>query len=187
MNVKGIGQVMEQGDSITIVHPPKEKKQEKYNFIREWWFVISILSFSLIFNVFFKVAIVNGVSMEPTYHDGNYLLLSRGAALERGMVVVIKSGTYLDEEGKKQRHNSLVKRIIGLPGETLEITSEGRIFINGKLLEDDFEPMKDSTMKITIPEGYYFVLGDNRNNSADSRYFGCFSKHEIMGSVISFE
>ena len=183
MNIKGIGQVMEQGDSITIVHPPKEKNK-KNSFFREWWFVISVLSFSLIFNIFFKIAIVNGHSMEPTYHDGNYLLLSRGAALERGSVVVIKSGTYVDSDGEEQNYNVLVKRIVGLRGETLEITENGQIFINGTLLEDDFEPMKDSMMKITIPEGQYFVLGDNRNNSADSRVFGCFFRNEIIGSVI---
>ena len=90
--------------------------------------------------------------------------------------------------GKKER---IVKRVIGLPGETLEYT-DGFLYINGKRTHDDFVnltrdfTLEDVTGKKKIPEGYYFVMGDNRRNSLDSRdsRVGLVKKSDIIGKPI---
>ena len=82
-------------------------------------------------------------------------------------------------------NSKLVKRIIGLPGETVEYRS-GILYINGNQIDDPFasktKDFKLSNLGIdVIPEGYYFVMGDNRNNSSDSRIIGPISKDSIEG------
>ncbi len=114
--------------------------------------------------------VVNGASMEDTLWDGDNLLVDKISYRfndpERFDVVVFKY-THKD-------NTYYVKRVIGLPGETVQIDNTGNIFINGNLLEENYgtETIKDpgiAAQPITLDEGEYFVLGDNRNNSADSR------------------
>ena len=77
-----------------------------------------------------------------------------------------------------------VKRVIGLPGETIEIKS-GKVFINGKLLEEPYikKSFTYSMAAVKIPDGEYFVLGDNRDISEDSHYFGAIPKKNIIGKA----
>jgi len=135
----------------------------------------------------FQPFIVRGNSMEPNFEDGDYLLIDeisfRFREPKRGEVIVFSppnhsSGRY-------------IKRIIGLPGETIEI-KEGKIFIfdeNGNfqiLDESDYLPAFSFTpgnVKITLKEGEFFVLGDNRRFSLDSRTFGALPKEKIVGRV----
>lgn len=114
---------------------------------------------------------VNGSSMEPSLSDENRLILEkisyRFDTPERFDIVVFRP--YDDE-----KNLFYIKRIIGLPGETIQI-SGNKIYINDELLEEDYgkEPMEDSGAAedgITLQEDEYFVLGDNRNRSTDSRY-----------------
>ena len=116
--------------------------------------------------------IVSGSSMASTLHDGEILLLKKyDKKYERNEIIVF------DYQGSK-----LVKRIIGLPGETVEYES-GKLYINGVETEEMFSSITNDYYKTTIPEGYYFVLGDNRNNSTDSRIIGLISEEQISGTT----
>lgn len=131
--------------------------------------------------------IVVGDSMETTLHDGENLWVEKISyhfdKLKRFDVIVFYPHGKEDEE-------YYIKRIIGLPGETIQITGEN-IFINGELLTEDFgkDPIRKPGMAanpITLSEDEYFVLGDNRTVSLDSRYeeVGPVKKENIGGRAI---
>ncbi len=111
-------------------------------------------------------AIIPSGSMENTLQKGDQLIGLRMAYLfsepEREDIIIFK---YPDNETKKY-----IKRIIGLPGETVEIV-DGVLFIDGEVYEEDYlkEPMRGSFGPYEVPEGHYFVMGDNRNRSEDAR------------------
>lgn len=121
--------------------------------------------------------IVSGTSMDDTLKNGELLLLKKyDKNFERFDIVVFDYGD-----------SKLVKRIIGLPGETLEY-KDGILYINGKETEDPFasstKDFKLTDLNIdVIPEDYYFVMGDNRSNSSDSRIIGPISKDTINGTT----
>lgn len=83
-----------------------------------------------------------------------------------------------------KNNEKLIKRVIGLPGETVEYKNN-KLYINNKNVAEKFdhEETKDYILKETIPEGYYFVVGDNRPISNDSRYIGLIKKEEILGKT----
>jgi signal peptidase I len=132
----------------------------------------------------FQPFIVKGQSMEPNFEDGDYLIIDeityRFREPKRGEVVVFKNPM-----NERQR---FIKRIVGLPGETVEI-SDGKIFIsNGekKVLNEPYlnYSFTFGDIKITLGSDEFFVLGDNRQFSLDSRRFGPIKKKEIVGRVL---
>jgi len=132
----------------------------------------------------FQPFIVKGQSMEPNFENGDYLIVDeityRFKKPERGEIIVFKLP-------QRQR---LIKRIIGLPGETIEISGGKIKIINSKgefiLDEKKYLSSTDSfgELKISLKENEYFVLGDNRLHSLDSRIFGPVKKDQIVGRVI---
>ena len=144
--------------------------------------IIGLCIFFIISNFFIPISI-QGSSMSPTLYDGSRYILKKNEYHdknpERGDIVLFKLLGYYDDE-------YLVKRIIGLEGESVEIRNNN-IYINDKLLDEPYlyNPNNGSDMeKITLKEGEYFVMGDNRGNSVDSRDFGPVLKKELIGELI---
>lgn len=109
------------------------------------------------------------------------------AVYDRNINGIFSKFLYYILEATKE---SYIKRIIALPGERITITEDGEVFINGEKLEEDYlvEGLKTERTgyfyDLTVPEGYIFVMGDNRNHSDDSRRFGCIPIEKVEGKVI---
>ena len=117
---------------------------------------------------------VNGSSMYPTLDGNEIMLLNKLGAIDRFDIVVVKL------EGES---NNLIKRVIGMPGETVEIINS-KIYINGEVLDDDYGYGSTYSIdSITLGDDEYFILGDNRVVSIDSRAFGKVSRDEIKGTT----
>lgn len=132
----------------------------------------------LLTRVLFGLAKVEGCSMYPQYHEGDLVVFSRvSGSPERGDVILVKV-----PDGQ-----TLIKRVIGLPGEEVYIDGRtGTVLINGKELEEEYGPTEPEgylAYPVVLGEGEYFVLGDNRGNSMDSRYYGPIGKSQIKGEV----
>ncbi|MDD7215101.1 MAG: signal peptidase I [Anaerovoracaceae bacterium] len=150
--------------------------------------VIAVIIAAIIL-AFFKPIIVQQESMQPNFYSGDYLITSRQAYRlfgqpERGDVIVFKSHLY-DEKGKQK---NLIKRIIGLPGDTVEIKN-GDVYINGELLQEEYvaeQGLSGEMEAVTVPEGRLFVMGDNRRVSQDSRSpeVGTIEMDSIVGKVV---
>jgi len=126
---------------------------------------------------------VIGPSMNPNYEEGQIYILNKIKYkifdIKRFDVVVLNS--------KKSKY--MIKRVIGLPGEHVKY-EDNKLYINGNIVEEDFEKNSDTVdydINVLgshyIPEGYYFVLGDNRGNSEDSRHYGLVKEEDIIGEV----
>ena len=149
--------------------------------------IFSLVMIVVIFTLLFRIVGVDGDSMKNTLQNGDRLILtsSLGYTPERGDIVVVNR--YTDEP--------LVKRIIALEGETIEITTDGRVLVNNKEVDEDFAyfenphlgtPAKDLVIPQTVPAGCVFVMGDNRQNSHDSRAadIGFVSVEDIVGEAV---
>ena len=144
-------------------------------FIKELIPYVVIILVVVLFRTYIATPVrVDGDSMDPTLKNGQILILNKmDQEYERMDIVVF--------DYKKDR---LIKRVIGLPGETVEI-KDNTLYINGEEISDYKEDVKtaDYKLNVTIPEGYYFVLGDNRSVSADSRLIGLVSKEDLKGTI----
>ena len=118
---------------------------------------------------------IEQVSMQPTLHEGEYVIVDKVSYLlhppDRGDIIVFK-----------HPGEDLIKRVIGLPGDTIEIRG-GRVYINGSVLNEPYikEPILSTLSAQKIEAGRYFVMGDNRNNSSDSRAFGPIPAGDMIG------
>lgn len=127
--------------------------------------------------------VISGVSMEPTFVDSERLLITKFAprweSLGRGDIVIFQS--------PKEAEKRLIKRIVGLPGETVVI-QDGHVYVNGAaLLEPYLDPSAHdySQMRpVTLAPDEYFVLGDNRDRSNDSRMIGPIAKAAMIGKAL---
>jgi signal peptidase I len=123
---------------------------------------------------------VEGYSMEPTLGDGQYLLINKVGMHfhqpERGDIIVFQ---YPLDPSK-----SFVKRVIGLPGDTVEVRDRETI-VDGKVLTEPYikAPANGIYPRTTVPAGSYFVMGDNRNNSSDSRSWGMLPYKDVIGEA----
>lgn len=120
--------------------------------------------------------IVSGETMSPTYNNGDYLLINKfNKDFSRGDVVIFRY--------EKQPDTFLIKRIIGLPSEKIEI-QDGKILVNGQVLKETYYNGETTgNTSLTLGNNQYFVLGDNRNKGFDSRSFGPIAISSIEGKV----
>ncbi len=167
--------------------------------LREWLIAIitAVIIYFIVNTFLFTQYVVSGESMSPTFHNGDRLIVSKIAntmdKIQRGDVVIF----HADEE------KDYIKRLIGVPGDTVEYRND-QLLINGKEVA---EPYLDENKKhkrnefltenisvkelvhangeSKIPAGYYMVLGDNRDNSSDSRYeLGLVKKSQVVGEAV---
>lgn len=156
--------------------------------IIEWIrsFILALIAFFM-FTTLIGVNKVSGESMMPNLHDRQRVVINKlfYTEPERGDIVIFNS-SIRNNRSFLGGYKRLVKRIVGLPGEHIQI-KEGKVYINGielieSYLSDNFYTSGD--ISYDIPEDYYWVMGDNRPNSADSRVFGPVDKNKIIGQVI---
>lgn len=121
---------------------------------------------------------VEGHSMDNTLYDGEQLILNPSAKPGFGDIIVFDySGTYL------------IKRVIGMPGDTVTVV-KGVLYVNNVKYEESYlsseliSTFQDSSFTVTVDDGEYFVMGDNRDNSRDGRSFGCIPKESLIGVAI---
>jgi len=143
---------------------------------------------ALIVIQFIKPTVVKQSSMEPNFYENDYLFVSKQSYKlfgepARGDVVVVHSDL-VQENGEEKM---LIKRIIGLPGEVIDI-ADGKVYIDGELLEEDYIKENYTSGEVdglVIPEGQVFCMGDNRRVSVDSRSpeVGCVKVEDIIGKV----
>lgn len=173
----------------TLQFRTKKKRKWKY-YLGDWIYgflklLVLYFVFILVQNCVGGIAVVHGKSMEQTFVEGDRVIFQRiGYEPERGDIVLCRTGKGYEDE--------LIKRVIGLPGDVINIDrTTGILSVNGveqqeSYLGSDGNSAGDITYPITVPQGQYFVLGDNRIVSLDSRYseIGTLERERIDGKVI---
>jgi signal peptidase I len=176
---------------ISVVRLRRESRQglwmESLRLIRDIFLIIVVFVLIGVFAV--QPVVVEGTSMVPQLQDGERLLVNKlvyykfqsvsWGHIERGDIVVF---WYPKEPDK-----SYVKRVIGLPGETVEVR-DGRVFIDGNELKEEYLDVEHNQSLPSWPlkrveDHYYFVMGDNRDNSSDSRYWGLVPEKYVYGKA----
>ncbi len=163
----------------------RDKIKKKKSAVREFFsWVICLVSAVLIATFLrtfiFELVLVDGDSMLPTLTTGETVFVEKLSKLshdgiETGEIIIV----HYPGQGKK----AYVKRVIGLPGDVVSVKG-GELYINGELTEESFtleDRMNLDFEEYTVPEDCYFVMGDNRNDSWDSRAVGCIPKENIVG------
>ncbi|MBE6540540.1 MAG: signal peptidase I [Ruminococcaceae bacterium] len=164
----------------------KKKKTffgEVYDWIETFCFALALMVVLFIF--VFRYVTVDGNSMMNTLHDQDKLIISNfNYTPQTGDIVVI----YIEGQNKPY-----IKRVIATEGQTVKIDFEKwQVYVDGELLEEDYVLRREGDMhyaafyngEFTVPEGQVYVMGDNRNDSTDSRVLGCLDEHNIIGRVI---
>lgn len=182
---------MHDDPDIEIIRLRRESRQglltESLRLVRD---IILIISAFILFGVFFvQPVVVEGTSMMPQLQDGERLLVNKlvyykfqsvsWGHLNRGDIVVF----WFPNDPDK----SYVKRIIGLPGETVEMRN-GKVYVDGQVLNEDYLVAEYNHNLPTfgpkkVEKHYYFVMGDNRDNSSDSRTWGLVPEKYIYGKA----
>lgn len=157
--------------------------------IKEWTkAIVTAIAVALIVIQFVMPTMVYGISMEPNFQGGDFILVNKqaytnGSQPEKGDVIVFES-RQKDENGKEKK---LIKRVIAVAGETVSV-DEGKVYINGQELNDEYTKdgiTNGEVAPVVVPEGSVFCLGDNRLHSTDSRFLevGFVREETIQGKV----
>lgn len=178
----------------------REKKSEFIKSLFEWIdsFVVSFLVVVIAFTFFVGKVKVDGESMMDTLINEDQLIVSDFCYNpKRGDIVIISRNpeNIVPEEEKKQMRQPIVKRVIAVGGDTIEITKKGKVLLNDVELDEPYikdyalklgTPQEDLTVKLEVPEGRIFVMGDNRHNSHDSRTNDIWlvDKRYVLGKVL---
>ena len=165
---------------------PQSPGREMYQNVRTLVTVLAVLILAFTFAA--RIIVVSGPSMENTLQNGDAMLVwSLGYTPKQGDIVVLTKRSYQED--------SIVKRVIATGGQRVDIDyASGTVYVDGVALEEDYikERMQipsygEGTNHVTVPEGCLFVMGDNRNQSADSRYpeIGIVDERCVIGRVVA--
>jgi signal peptidase I len=180
--------------------PSSRRRPSGLRSIIEWGVIIGIalIGALVIRTVLFQAFFIPSASMDPTLKVHDRILVNKLSyelhPVHRGDIVVFKRSPNM--VGTEGGIKDLVKRVIGLPGDTVTTTTDGRVAVDGKALSESYLPagtlpgpaitrvagcLPGPADACTIPAGHYFVMGDNRDDSSDSRVFGPIAKSQIVG------
>lgn len=182
-----------------------ESIKKKKSVVREYAEAIAI---AILLALFIRTFVVQAFkipsgSMLPTLLIGDHLLVNKfiyGIRVPFSGKVLVplkdpKSGDIIVFKFPKDRSIDYIKRVVGIPGDKIEVKNK-KVYRNGKLAEDPFAHFtsttilpgsvspKDNFGPITVPEGKYFVMGDNRDNSSDSRFWGFVETNDVLGKAM---
>jgi len=163
-----------------VTQAPKNtaRDEDDESLLKEWvGLLIRAAIWALLIYLFiFQVSVVDGPSMYPTFHHGDRLVIDkltyRFSKVSQFDVIVFEA---IDHDKSPRMTRDYIKRVIGLPGDTVAIHG-GYVWVNGTKIEESFDPTRADTLPgfnegqaFVVPPGYYFVMGDNRGQSKDSR------------------
>lgn len=171
----------------------KDLKKSWKDHLWDWFKAILIaLSFTIVLrNFVFIPVVIDGTSMAPTIEGNDRILMTSFSSVKRFDVIVFRDS----------KDRIYVKRVIGLPGETISYKDDV-LYVNDKKIDEKFLSnyqdekanknelwtsdfkLEEITNKRTVPKDHFFVLGDNRRSSKDSRYFGTINENQMIGKVI---
>ncbi len=164
-----------------------ELKREQYKrryrrTLRSTIFILIVVAAAAVLaaTIWLPVFRIYGSSMTPTVSEGEIVVSMKGMSFEKGDVVAIWFGNKL-----------LVKRVIAAPGEWVDIDQDGYVYVNNQLLDEPYVSERafgecNIELPYQVPEGRYFVMGDHRSTSQDSRStaVGCIAEEQIVGRII---
>ncbi len=182
-NKKEAGQIERPSLDDLRAELKRENNKKEYSKIFRNTIVILIVvaALSVLISSFFVTVLkVTGESMSPTLESGQIVIASNSKEFEAGELIAFY-----------YNNKVLIKRVIGSPGDWINIDSDGNVYVNGVLLEETYITEKsltptDITFPYQVPENRYFVLGDHRSVSIDSRSttVGCVSEEQLIGKVL---
>lgn len=161
------------------------------------WFesaIFAVVVVIMMFTFVFRIVGIDGRSMVPTLQNADRVIISDLFYTPKtGDIVVLDTSEDMIYFNGRQYSKPLIKRVIATGGQTVKVedAAEGKqtVFVDGVPLQEDYinfrtVPTSPAQSEITVPEGYIFVMGDNRGESLDSRVFGCITEDSIVGRAL---
>jgi signal peptidase I len=176
--------------AVASPKPPSSQSRRAARSILEWVVVIggALLVALVVRSTLAQAFWIPSPSMEPTLQKGDRVLVNKVSYrlhdVNRGDIIVFERPESAVGAHPESEIKDLIKRVIGLPGDTIESRADGAVYINDRKLTEPYLPAGTRTTGLElqeIPEGHVFVMGDNRANSADSREFGPVDEDLIIG------
>lgn len=158
------------------------KREYKTTFRNTIFILIVVAAFAVLVSSFFITVLkVTGDSMTPTFETGQIVIAQNSSTFETGDVIAFY-----------YNNKVLIKRVIGSPGDWINIDSDGNVTVNGVLIDEPYVDQlsygdnTDITFPYQVPENRFFVLGDHRSTSIDSRSttVGCVTQEQVIGKIV---